>query len=478
MLGGQLSSRHPQPPQKRFDTGNSRSSIQQRSLHASSEQGMHNTMSDPREIIDKSAMTALQYVIVAITVLLNAMDGFDVLAISVSGPGIMGEFGIDRAQLGAVLSAELVGMAIGSILLGGVADKIGRRNMTLACLAVMATGMWLATTSGSVGMLSVWRVYTGLGIGGMLSTTNAVVAEFSNNKHRGLCISMMVIGYPLGGIVCGEVGKSLLVEGAANWRVMFTAGAILSAALIPIVYFLMPESVHWLSRKQPENALERVNAALRKLGHQVISALPVINDEDRKKSVADIFSPALRLTTILITLGYFFHIITFYYVLKWTPTIVTEMGIGAAAASGVLTWANVGGAIGGAVFGLMTTRIGTKPLTIAILILTMVGVALFGRSAPDVAELSMLAAFAGFFGNAGVSGLYTLVAYAFPTHVRATGTGFVIGVGRGGAVLSPNIAGMLLQGGASLATVGMVMGLFSIFGALALVFLKVNSQKG
>jgi benzoate transport len=435
-------------------------------------------MNDPRTTIDKEPMTFLQYVIVLITVLLNAMDGFDVLAISVSGPGIMGEFAIDRAGLGVVLSAELVGMAIGSILLGGVADKIGRRRMTLGCLAVMSSGMFLATTSADVVSLGLWRVFTGLGIGGMLSTTNAVVAEFSNNKNRGLAISLMVIGYPLGGIVCGEFGKAFLVDGATNWRVMFEAGAILSGLLIPICYFLLPESVHWLSRVQPPNALERVNAALKFLGHKTVEMLPVIESSDKAKSVADIFSPSLRMSTILVTFAYFFHIITFYYVLKWTPTIVVEMGIGAAAASGVLTWANVGGAIGGLLFGVMTTKIGVKPLSIVILVLSMVGVALFGRSSPVVNELSMLAAFAGFFGNAGVSGLYTLVAYVFPTHVRATGTGFVIGVGRAGAVLSPIIAGQLLQGGASLATVGLTMGLFSIAGAVALVFLKLGNSEG
>lgn len=431
-------------------------------------------MTDPREIIDKSPMTPIMYIIVVITVLLNAMDGFDVLAISVSGPGIRGEFGIDQAQLGVVLSMELIGMAVGSVFLGGVADMIGRRNMTLGCLAVMAIGMFLATTATGVTSLSIWRVFTGLGIGGMLSTTNAIVAEFSNIRHRGMCISMMVIGYPLGGIVCGEVGKALLADGATNWRVMFTTGAILSAALIPIVYFLVPESVHWLTRKQPSNALERINAALRKLGHTVVTALPEISSEARKKSVADIFSPALAVTTILATMVYFFHILTFYYILKWTPTIVVEMGIGAQAASGVLTWANVGGAIGGVLFGVLTMKIGVKPLTIAILALTMVGVTIFGRSAPDVTELSYLAAFAGFFGNAGVSGLYTIIAYVFPTHVRATGTGFVIGVGRGGAVLSPIIAGYLLNADFSLAQVGMAMGSFSLLAAIVLCFLKLG----
>lgn len=442
-------------------------------------------MTDPREIIDKSAMTSMQYLIVFITVLLNAMDGFDVLAISVSGPGIMGEFGIDRAQLGGVLAAELVGMSIGSVILGGVADKIGRRRMALACLLVMSAGMFMATTAGSVLMLSFWRVITGLGIGGMLSTTNALVAEFSNRKHRGLCISMMVIGYPLGGILCGEVGKAVLVDGATNWRSMFMAGGIFSGLMIPVVWFLMPESVHWLTRTQPVNALERINAALRKMGHAIIAVLPEIHETDRKKSVGDIFSPALAMSTILVTIAYFCHITTFYYILKWTPTIVTEMGIGASAASGVLTWANVGGALGGAVFGLLTTRIGLKPLTIGILVLSMIGVALFGRSAPDVMQLSMLAAFAGFFGNAGISGLYTIVAYVFPTHVRATGTGFVIGVGRGGAVLAPWIAGLLLQGGQdsgapladTLATVGLVMGTGSLVAAFALLFLRMGTDK-
>jgi len=437
-------------------------------------------MTDPREILDKSAMTYMQFIVVAITVLLNAMDGFDVLAISVSGPGILKEFGIDRAQLGWVLNMELIGMAVGSFFIGGIADAVGRRKMALGCLAVMSLGMFGATQASTVTQLMMWRVFTGLGIGGTLSTTNAITAEITNNKHRGICVSMMVIGYPLGGIVCGEVGKAILDAGASNWRGMFSAGALISGLMIPIVFFLMPESIHWLTRKQPVNGLARVNAALTKLGHQVVAALPTISSDMLKKSVLDIFSPALAATTILATLAYFFHIMTFYYVLKWTPTIVTTMGIPASAASGVLTWANVGGALGGAVFGLLTSRFGLKPLTIGILLLTMAGVTLFGQSAHEVAQLSMLAALAGFFGNAGVSGLYTIIAYVFPTHVRATGTGFVIGVGRGGAVLAPAIAGYLFQSGESLGVVALVMGLGSLCAAIVLMFMKLgtSSQTG
>ncbi|MDR2212919.1 MAG: MFS transporter [Pseudomonadales bacterium] len=441
-------------------------------------------MTDPREIIDKSAMTTLQYVIVAITVLLNGMDGFDVLAISVSSRGIQGEFGIGQEILCYVLSAELVGMAIGSVRLGGVSDKIGRRNMLLGCLVVMAGGMFIATTATNLITLGIYRVITGLGIGGMLSTTNAVVAEFSNNKHRGLCISLMVIGYPLGGIVCGEVGKALLAADGLNWRVMFMVGGVLSAALIPITYFLVPESVHWLARRQPESALTRINAALSKLGHKIVDALPAIETAQLKASVLDIFSPALRMTTILVTLAYFTHIVTFYFILKWTPAIVGEMGFPANLASGVLTWANVGGAAGGAVFGLLTSRIGLKPLSIGIVALTGVGVAIYGQTSPDLTMISMLACLAGFFGNAGVSGLYTIVAYVFPTHLRATGTGFVIGVGRGGAVLAPIMAGYLLGAfkvegvvGSGVASVALIMAIGSLLGAIVLTFLKMGTDK-
>src|SRR3954463_7048722 len=109
---------------------------------------------DPRDTLAHSPMTAQQVMVVAITVALNALDGFDVLSISFASPGIAAEWGIDRAVLGIVLSMELIGMSAGSILIGTLADRIGRRLVTLGCLVVMATGMWLATTAHDVTTLS------------------------------------------------------------------------------------------------------------------------------------------------------------------------------------------------------------------------------------------------------------------------------------------------------------------------------------
>src|SRR5262249_4673320 len=98
---------------------------------------MHGDMNDPRELIAKSPMTALQVLVIAITLALNALDGFDVASISFAAPGIAKQWGIDRGALGIVLSMEVIGMAIGSMLLGGVADKIGRRRTVLGCTMIM-----------------------------------------------------------------------------------------------------------------------------------------------------------------------------------------------------------------------------------------------------------------------------------------------------------------------------------------------------
>src|SRR6187431_2399579 len=109
---------------------------------------------DPRDVIAHSPMSRLQILVVGVTIALNALDGFDILSISFASPGIATEWGIDRAALGIVLSMELIGMAIGSIVLGGVADKIGRRPLMLGCLVAMATGMFMVTTATSLIVLS------------------------------------------------------------------------------------------------------------------------------------------------------------------------------------------------------------------------------------------------------------------------------------------------------------------------------------
>jgi benzoate transport len=430
---------------------------------------------DPRDVIANSSMSALQIVVIGITIALNALDGFDILSISFAMPGIRKEWGIDAAGLGIVASMELIGMAIGSIVLGGVSDTIGRRRTTLGCLIMMAFGMFMVTTSTNPVNLSIWRVITGLGIGGMLASMNAVASEFSNTRRRHLSVSLMSIGYPLGAVFGGMVAARLLRTN--DWRSVFYFGAAVTATLIPIVYFVVPESIHWLTRKQPRGALEAINRALGRMGHRPVAALPEIAADVRRRSVADIFAPSMVVLTTIVTVAYFFHITTFYFVMKWVPTIVVDFGFNSSSGAGVLVWGNAGGATGGAIFGLLTLRFGLKPLTIAVMVLSTVAVMLFGQSPADLQRLSMICFACGFFTNAAIVGMYAIIAQAFPTHVRASGTGFAVGVGRGGSVLAPIIAGFLFKAGYTLPVVSAIMALGSLVAAGVLSMLKLESDR-
>ena len=427
---------------------------------------------DPREIINRSAMSWLQVCAVVITIGLNALDGFDVLSVSMASPGIAKEWGIDRAALGIVLSMDLIGMAIGSVFLGGLADRIGRRPTMLGCLVVMTVGMYMATQVLGVYDLCVWRVITGLGIGGMLATINAVAAEYSSLKQRNLCVSLMAIGYPIGAVLGGLVVAQLLK--GHDWRVVFHFGAIITAAFIPLVFLFVPESVSWLCQKQPRRALERINRALARMGHAAVGVLPALPGPAARRSIADILKPGLVGTTLLITLVYFLHIMTFYYILKWVPKIVVDMGFAPASAAGVLVWTNVGGATGGAILGLLTRRLSLKSLTIGALVVSTVMVNVFGRGQADLQQLALICAATGFFTNAGVVGLYALFAQVFPTHVRATGTGFAIGFGRGGSALAPIVAGFLFTAGYGLPAVSLFISVGSLIAAGALLLLRTR----
>ena len=420
-------------------------------------------------------MTVQQVLVVAVTVALNALDGFDVLSISFASPGIATEWGIDRAALGIVLSMELIGMAVGSAVLGGIADRIGRRPAILGCLAVMATGMLMATTASGLAALSTWRIITGLGIGGMLAAINAVSMEFSNNRRRHLSVSLMSIGYPLGAVFGGIVAARLLRGN--DWRTVFYFGASVTTLLIPVVYLFVPESVPWLVRKQPAGALQKVNRAMRRMGYAAVETLPEIPVGMRNRSFGDVFASQQLAGTVIVTLAYFLHITTFYFIVKWVPKIVVDLGFAASAAAGVLVWTNVGGAIGGAVLGLLTQKFSVKTLTIGVLLASTAAVTAFGRTPADLQRLSIVCGLAGFCINAGIVGLYAIIAQVFPTHIRASGTGFTIGVGRGGSVFAPIIAGFLFAAGYSLPTVAVLLGLGSLFAGVVLLFLKLEPER-
>jgi predicted MFS family arabinose efflux permease len=257
-----------------------------------------------------------------------------------------------------------------------------------------------------------------------------------------------------------------------SWRAVFEFAATLSAALIPVVWFLVPESVSWLCRKQPAGALEKVNASLKKMGRAAITALPVLPPLDQRPSFRDLFTPQLLRLTILMVAAYFAHITSFYYIIKWVAPIASDMGYSGPVVADVLLWVSIGGATGGALLGVLALRWNIRFLTVGVLLLSAMTITIFGRGQDDLVELKTIVFWSGFFVNAGIVGLYTLLAIAFPTHLRATGTGIAIGAGRGGAALAPIIAGYLFKNGMGLQMVSIIMASGALIGAIALLFVR------
>ena len=423
-------------------------------------------MMDPREIVDKARMSRFQWTAVFLMVGLNALDGFDVLSISYASPGIAAAWGIDRAALGIVLSMELVGMAFGSLFLGNVADAIGRRKTILGCLLVMSGGMFAAATATDITTLCIYRVITGLGIGGMLASINAAVAEAANAKRRALCVVLMSAGLPIGSVIGGLISGELLK--IYDWPAVFILGGVATAAFIPLVLWLAPESIAFEMHKRSPGALERINKTLKKMGHAALDALPDVPAIKPKAGLPLLFSKQFAALAILLALAYFMHIITFYYIIKWIPKIVVDMGFAPPTAAGVLVWASIGGSLGALTLGLLTLKARVTALTIGAMLASTAAVIVFGQGWETLQHISIAAAVAGFFTNAPIVGLYAIVAQSFPTRLRATATGFIIGLGRGGAALAPVIAGFLFQAGWSLPTVSIMMGLAATIAAFML----------
>jgi len=200
-----------------------------------------------------------------------------------------------------------------------------------------------------------------------------------------------------------------------------------------------------------------------------IDELPEIRQDAPKPKVTDILSnPRLRPTTLLLAFGYMFHTLTFYFILKFAVQIVADTGFSQPDAASTLTYANIGGAIGGAIFGWFLKKFDIKGPTIGAALLGVVAVAWFGLGHGELGEWRLAAFLTMFFLNAAIVGYYAAFAKGFPAYARATGTGFVLGVGRAGAAGSPIIAGLLFTvlGNAQLFTVSLIMCSGAILGAV------------
>ena len=400
---------------------------------------------DIRTTLRNGPMTMVQVGVVTICTLLNMIDGFDVLAISFTAPLIAKEWNVDPVSLGVLLSAGLAGMAAGSLFLSPVADLIGRRAVVVLCTAIISVGMLASAATSSVWMLALCRLITGVGVGGVLSSGNTLLSEYAPQRWRDLSISAMVVGYSGGAIIGGSISAMLI--NLFGWRSAFVFGGLCSTVLIPAVLRL-PESLDFILARNSKNALAQVNDVMRRLGSAPVQQLPEVPREDAgTPAVFGVFASRFRTGTALICLSFFMLMLSFYFVLSWTPKNLVDLGFSVSEGIYASVLLNAGGIAGGLVFGVIARRTGPRRVSTWLLLALFASIVAFGALNHGFAPLMTAATVSGFFMIGSMASLYSIVPQIFPARVRNTGTGLAIGFGRLGAVAGPWLGGLLIAAG-------------------------------
>jgi len=425
----------------------------------------------PIERLQQEPMSAGQWYVVAICIGILALDGYDVLSIAFAAPGITAEWGISKATLGVVLSLELMGMALGSILMGALADSRGRRTTLLLGLIILTVGMLCAGAAPNLYFLGCARVFTGIGIGGLLATATATSSDFCNDKNRALAVVLVAGGFAFGVYLGASFLAPLLRE--FDWRVTFYLGAFVSLIFIPLVYFWVPETITFLERKRPDDALDRIQRIMRRFGHPVPESLPLVTARNVEPvGVASLFKSGLAPITCILVFAYLGNVGTYYYFVKWIPTVVSDFGYSSSEATTVLGIISLGGVIGSVGLSIITRFLPIRPLMALCLISAAIGVAAFPYFTETLQSMKSIGFITGLFIFAAISGFFGLFAISYPSSLLGTGSGLVLGIGRGGAVLGPMIPGFLFAAGIVFENIAIIMASGSFLAGVAVLFLR------
>jgi benzoate transport len=389
-------------------------------------------------------MSRYQWLIVGLCIVLNALDGFDVLAMAFTANSVTRDFGLSGGQLGILLSAGLVGMAAGSLGLAPFADVIGRRPMVLISVGLATAGMLLSALAHSAVELGIWRVVTGVGIGGILACTNVIVSEYSSKRWRGLAISLYTAGYGVGATLGGTAAVAL--QASFGWRSVFLLGGLCTGATLLLLAALLPESVDFLASRRPRNVVERLNKIARRIGQPAVTELPAAAARAGKKNkLSELFTPGNRRSTGLVWLAFFATMFGFYFVNSWTPRLLVTAGM--TESQGVIggLMLTLGGTFGALLYGLLTLRWNSRKVLVIFAVLSAATMVMFISTAGVLALAFVAGGVVGMLINGCIAGMYTIAPALYGASVRSTGVGWAIGIGRAGAIVAPLIAGALLD---------------------------------
>ncbi len=389
-------------------------------------------------------MSLAQWEVVVLCTAINMLDGYDVLVMSFAAAPVAADWQLDPASLGLLLSAGLIGMAIGSIVLGSLADVLGRKRLVHICLITVTIGMILSAHAHSQLQLLALRFITGVGIGGMLATLTALVSEYSNDKRRGICMGLLQSGYPLGALLGGIIAAQIIQF--ADWRSLFLFGGGLSALLLPLIVIRLPESLDFVSKSGSPKVENVKGRLLERFGLSEPRQSMVEDSDQGVGSWRSCFTPSeVRINTLLLWTCYLALMFSFYFVVSWTPKLLVDAGLSTSEGISAGAILQAGGLIGALVIGLLGSRYAVHKLAAWFFSLSVVMILAYGWADAELTALMILSAMMGFFLIGAMIGLYTIGPALYDSKSRVTGVGLAIGVGRLGAIAAPFVGGLMIE---------------------------------
>jgi AAHS family 4-hydroxybenzoate transporter-like MFS transporter len=428
-------------------------------------------------LIDAVPLSAIQIRVVLLCTLVSVTEGIDLTMIPLLAPAIAEAWALPAGAFGTIFAAGPIGLIVGGFAMGYFADRYGRRASLIGAMVLM-TGATLATAFiHSVPEMLVCRILTGIGFGGVIPASTALVSEFLPTRRRASVVAFVILGQNLGAVVAAFAARRLL--GDHDWQDIIFLTSGLCAATTVVLLFALPESPRYLLLRQPEGA--KIRAMLGKLG---IVTMPSVEGERAegggRGSVIELFRHGRALGTCLLWATFIGVCAEVSFFTNWLTLIYTYAGKTTSVGMDAIGAYSIGGVVSGLVVPLFCPRFGVIRVLMACAVAGAVCVAGQGLVLGGGYALNMGLAFACGLAVPGAFYLVYPPAVGFyPTAIRSTGVGAAVAFGRIGNVLSPAAAGWMLTGG---------VGPHMVFWAMALpmlltfasiwAFARVTAEEG
>lgn len=403
------------------------------------------------DVIDRGGVTAQQLLVVGLCLFFNMLDGFDITAMAVVASAVSTDLNLTPDRLGWIFSFALAGMMGGAMFLAPVSDIIGRRKMIIFSVALIGVSIIFTATATTLTEFIILRFISGLGAGAMLACQAALAAEYSPDKYKALSVAVVTSGYPMGAMMTSVIAGMIMPE--YGWRGMFWFGGVLTLSMVFVAWLLIPESLKYLFQRRPEDALERINAILTKLGKELLDAMPTVIEEDKAArggmvgGMKKLLDKDHRGVTLTLWTAFLLCFSTLYFLMSWIPALMEDSGFDATVGRQAFFLFNLGGVMGIYLMGWLSTRYKLTDMICYLSLIAAVGMVIFALVPTQLNLMLVLTLLIGIVQQGGFTGLYGAAAKAYPTDIRSTGIGWAIGLGRFGAVVGPAVAGYLIAAG-------------------------------